>query len=76
MWAQVLWWVVTAVVSYALSPRPKSAPPPGVGQFEAPTAEEGREIPVLFGTREISGPNIVWYGDVKTVAIRTKGGKK
>lgn len=75
------WWYVAVfiaalVVSYLMTPKPQSQPPPGIGEVEAPTAEEGREIPVLFGTRYISGPNVVWYGDIKTVAIRKKGGKK
>ena len=47
-----------------------------VGTVEAPTAEEGRDIPVLFGTREVKSANVVWYGDVRAVAIKKKGGKK
>lgn len=37
--------------------------------IDAPTAEEGRPICVLFGTKRIKGPNVVWYGDIKTQAI-------
>ena len=76
-----MWWyaavfVVALVVSYAMMPKPQSQPPAGLGDIQAPTAEEGREIPVLFGTRDIEGPNVVWYGDLRTVAIKKKGGKK
>jgi hypothetical protein len=67
--------LVALVVGYALAPKPQSQNAQ-VGTVEAPTATEGLEIPVLFGTRLIKGPNVVWYGDVKTVAIRKKGGKK
>lgn len=38
-----------------------------------------KAIPVLFGTRVINQPNVVWYGDVKTTEIRQSsgsGGKK
>jgi hypothetical protein len=41
-----------------------------------PTAEDGREIPVVFGTKDITGPNVVWYGDFMAVAVQKKGGKK
>lgn len=76
MWLYIAVFVVALAVSYAMTPKPQSQPPAGLGDIKAPTAEEGREIPVLFGTRDIEGPNVVWYGDLKTVAIRKKGGKK
>ena len=76
MWGYLAVFVVTLIISYALAPKPQSQPPPGLGDIKAPTAEEGREIPVLFGTREIKGPNIVWYGHLRVVAIKKKGGKK
>jgi hypothetical protein len=60
----------------ALLPGPKNAPAMSLDDITAPTAEEGREIPVLFGTRDIKGPNVVWYGDLKTTAVKKKGGKK
>jgi len=44
--------------------------------FSLPTAEEGRPIPVVFGTVLITGPNVVWAGDLKADPIKKKGGKK
>lgn len=38
-------------------------------EITAPTANEGQSIAVLFGTRRMKGPNVVWYGDIKTDAI-------
>jgi hypothetical protein len=76
MWAMIAIWVATTILSYVLRPKPPSTKPPGINSMNVPTAEEGREIPVLFGTRDIASQNIVWYGDVKTKAIRSKGGKK
>lgn len=64
------------VIAYATMPKPQTQPPAGLGEIQAPVAEEGIEIPVLFGTRDLNGPNVVWYGDLKTVAIKSKGGKK
>jgi hypothetical protein len=76
MFWQVVLWVATQVISYALRPKPQSAKPASINDFQVPTAEEGREIPVLFGTRDITGPNVVWYGDLGTKAVKSKGGKK
>lgn len=76
MWWYVAAFVVGLVVAYAAAPKPKSSPPAELGDIDAPTAEEGREIPVLFGTRDINGPNVVWFGDFRTEPIRKKGGKK
>lgn len=76
MWWYIAVFIVALVVSYAMAPKPQSQPPAGLGDVKAPTAEEGREIPVLFGTRDLEGPNVVWYGHLKTVAIKKKGGKK
>lgn len=79
-WFQVAVWVATAVISYALRPSPpsQSTPRPArLADFDVPTADDGREIPVLFGTREIKGPNVVWYGHLRTSRIRARsGGKK
>lgn len=42
---------------------------------KAPVAQIGKEIPVLFGTRDIEDPNVVWYGDLRTSPVKTKSGK-
>ena len=76
MWQYVALWVASFVISYALMPKAQSVKPPGLDEIEAPTAEIGREIPVLFGRRKLEGPNVVWYGDIKLEAIRKSGGKK
>ncbi|PQO23074.1 hypothetical protein C2I36_09855 [Rhodobacteraceae bacterium WD3A24] len=67
-----------AAISYALSPRPKSKRPEAAGldEFDLPTAEEGRPIPVVFGTVRVKAPNVVWAGDLRTKKIKEKGGKK
>ncbi len=75
-WLYIIYFVVALVISFAMQPKPQSQKAAGLGDIQVPTAEEGREIPVLFGTRDIDGPNVVWYGDLKTVAIKSKGGKK
>lgn len=76
MWWYVVVFIVALAVAYHKAPKPQSQPPAGLGDIQVPTAEDGREIPVLFGSRILAGPNVVWYGDLRTVAIRKKGGKK
>lgn len=76
MWTYIALFVVSLVVAYASMPRPQSQPPAGFGDLKVPVAEEGLEIPVLFGTRLLKGPNVIWYGDFKTKAVKKKGGKK
>lgn len=76
----VFWFIIVFIVALVLAvaymPKPQTQKPAGFDEIQAPTAEEGREIPVLFGTRDVNGPNVVWYGDLQTVAIKKKGGKK
>ena len=76
--AQLVLGLVLSAISYALSPRPKVAKPKAAGldDFSLPTAEEGRPIPVIFGTVLITGPNVVWAGDLRVDPIKKKGGKK
>jgi hypothetical protein len=76
MWFYALSFVASLVLSYAMAPKPQSQPKLLPGEFKIPTADEGREIPVLFGIRDIDSPNIVWYGDFAAEAIKKKGGKK
>lgn len=76
VWPFIAGILLAVVLTYALAPKPKSKPPAGINDIEAPTAEEGREIPVLFGCRDIRGANCTWYGDLRTVRIKAKSGKK
>ncbi len=70
MWPQIILFIVSMAISYANRPKPQNAKPAGLSDFNVPTAQDGRAIPVLFGTRDISGPNVVWYGDLKVVPIK------
>ena len=74
-WGTYLYYAfVAALVIYALISMPKIEPPKAAAlkDFDIPTASEGRPITVVLGTREISGPNVVWYGDLKIEAIRER----
>ena len=45
------------------------------GDLQVTTAEEGKTIPVVFGTCW-RGQNVAQYGDVSSEAVKAKGGKK
>ena len=69
-WVELIIWLVIALASYALTPRPDpptpEAPNPyGIDEFHVPTATSGREIPVVMGTRWVDAPNVVWYGHLR-----------
>lgn len=75
MWYLIIL-VVSVLVSSALAPKPPEPKPASLADVDAPTAEEGRPIPVVFGTVLIRGANVVWYGDLAAEPIKKKGGKK
>ena len=61
--------LIYAAITVALElirPTPdfEDAKPAGLGDFNFPTATEGRRVPVVWGTVRIEGPNVVWYGDL------------
>lgn len=68
--------VVSAYVSAALAPKPPKPKPASLTDFDVPTAEEGRPIPVVFGTVWVTGPNCIYFGGLKTKPIKSSGGKK
>jgi len=73
------WWV-TALVWAGVTlfnrifqpklPKPKNAEPEA---FQGITVEDGRTIPVLWGTRQIKNANIGWFGDLSQTAIVQSG---
>ena len=66
--------VATTLIQRALAPKIRT-PMPALEDFQVPTAEYGRSIPWLFGTRKIKDPNIIWYGDLDRHG-KTKDGAK
>src|ERR1044072_884145 len=66
MWIFLIVVVVGLIAGYALIPKPTD---PGSNKIEAPTAEEGRSIPVVFGTKVVKGPNLVCYGNANLKKI-------
>ena len=66
--------LVLFLLSALLAPKPKfeNARPKALGDFQFPTATETRAVPMIWGTIDIKGPNVIWYGHLKTVKIIQK----
>lgn len=73
---QLLIFAITTLLQMALAPKPPKPKPHTLADFEAPVAQEGHPVPVVFGEVLISGANVVWYGDLRVEEIRQQGGKK
>lgn len=76
MWAFIAGVVIAVGAAYFMRPKPESTPRPSLADIEAPTAEEGIEIGVVFGCEEVTGPNVVYFDHLKLKAIKSDGGKK
>lgn len=74
-------WVYLAVMlvgmAYSYTHQPKTVQPTALTLEDAkiPGVELGKEIPVLFGTRDINAPQVVWYGDLRTSPVEVDSGK-
>lgn len=66
--------LVLMVVGELLRPKqtPPNAKPSSLDDFDLPTAEEGRSIPVIVGKVKINGPNVTYYGDLEVEPLKKK----
>ena len=65
-----------SLIAALLAPKPKAPPAAKLEDFDIPKASEGAELGKIFGTPTQRNPHVAWYGDLRTVAIKEKGGKK
>lgn len=73
------WWIglliglALTVVSYLIMPKPRTnMQPQETKDWDAPTADAGRPVPVVFGTLTIKGLNVIWYGEMSTKTEKVK----
>lgn len=75
------WWLLALkIIGYiaaffivrALTPKPEIPQPKGITDFDLPTAEADRCLPVVFGSVKISGPNVIWYGGLSSSTYQIK----
>ena len=75
-WEQLVIAIVMALISIYLAPKPSTPKPAQLSEGDVPTAEEGKEIAVVFGDVLVKESNVVWYGDMRTQPIIKDTGKK
>ena len=69
MWANLLIGLVLNYVSYLLTPKPQ-APTPAEDIDGVPRASEGDPIMVDYGSPWNLSPQVAWYGDFSSEAIK------
>ena len=58
-------------IAYLIMPKPV-IPKQEQPEFESPTVDAGKPIPVLFGTMTIKDPNIIFSGEKNTRKYKVK----
>lgn len=64
--------IVLAVVAYLLAPQPKAAKNENTRDLDAPTADAGRPVPVVFGELTVKSPNCLGYWDISKEVVKVK----
>lgn len=69
VWFMAAMFVLSMIAMARMQPKTEKPTAAGLEDFSFPSAAE-RPIQVLAGTRRISGPNVLWYGDLRNSAIK------
>lgn len=73
-WEYLVVLVVSALVSYALAPKPQNQTPTA-GQLDIPTPKPGTPLRVVWGEVWIDDAGISYYGNGSAIPIKKEGGK-
>jgi len=65
--------IAISILTYVITPKPKASKPEAAKEMDGPTAEAGREIPVLFGEMTMKSPNCLWWGERSMLTYDVKG---
>lgn len=75
MWWRLLFWIIATALTDYLRERLPAVTPSGIGDFNLPTATEGRPVPVITGgTPRVNAPNCIYYSDFVAVRRTTETG--
>lgn len=66
--------IVSQILS-ALLIKPQRQKPASIEEFEFPQADESTPQGVLFGDGWLPGWQVLWFGNLRTAKIRSKGKK-
>lgn len=76
LWAIALILLVVAyVIQSFLMPKPPVNKPATLEDFDIPQHEEGTPEAIIFGDVWTGGPQVLWYGRLRTKKIKAEGGK-
>lgn len=75
-WSTVILLIVSALLSYAMAPKPQSRKPEAFDEIEFPQADEGTPQAVTFGDCWSGDWTVLAYGNYRTEEIRSEAGKK
>ena len=68
MWWRLLWWVISYALSDYFREKLPAQTASGLGDFNVPTATEGRSVPIILGgSVKCRSLNCIWYGDFAAV---------
>ena len=69
MWWRLFWWVISYALSDYFRERLPAQTASGLGDFNVPTATEGRSVPIIIGgSPKCRSMNCIWYGDFEAIA--------
>ena len=73
-WLTLALSVFSFIATALLAPKPnvENAKPGKLGDFRFPRSDEGTPIPLFWGRVRMRGPNTLWYGALRTIAITEK----
>jgi hypothetical protein len=69
----LIYYVVSTLIKFLLQPKPDKPQPKGLSDFDVPTADASRAIPVVFGSVKVAGPNVIWYGNLGQEVFQVGG---
>ena len=72
-WALLL--MVASYVIQSIVMKPQTQAPAGLEEFDFPQAEEGTPEAIFFGDNWTKGFQVLWYGNMRTKKIKSKGKK-
>lgn len=67
--------LVATYVITSLTMKTQNQAPAALSEWDFPQFEEGTEQPVVFGDVWLKGPFILWYGNYRTIKIKSKSKK-
>jgi hypothetical protein len=75
MWPQIIFFIISLVISIATAPKPQNAKPAAFSDFDFPQIDEGTAQQWIFGDVWINDWMVVGIGNFRTEKIKSKSGK-